>query len=280
MKRNKHYIFLIIISSLFIFSGCKSTRKLISGKNIELKAKDAYLVSMQQNAFQFQTLSARMNVDLDIPGKSLSSRVDMKMQKDSAFQLSVQPFLGIEVFRMEFSRDSVKIMDRMNKRYVTESYDGLKGETPVDFNYYNLQALFTNRLFLPGKQSISSDEFTQFFFTENDGLAEIRTKDETGLRYTFTADKEEKLVATLIADSSGDHSLQWDYNDFQITNSQPFPMYMKALIVSDGQQKGSLALHFSKVEPDVPVRMDFTIPSKYTRITYAQIIKALSNLNK
>jgi len=280
MKGNKHYIFLIIISSLFIFSGCKSTRKLISGKNIELKAKDAYLVSMQQNAFQFQTLSARMNVDLDIPGKSLSSRVDMKMQKDSAFQLSVQPFLGIEVFRMEFSRDSVKIMDRMNKRYVTESYDGLKGETPVDFNYYNLQALFTNRLFLPGKQNISSDEFTQFFFTENDGLAEIRTKDETGLRYTFTADKEEKLVATLIADSSGDHSLQWDYNDFQITNSQPFPMYMKALIVSDGQQKGSLALHFSKVEPDVPVRMDFTIPSKYTRITYAQIIKALSNLNK
>ena len=35
----------------------------------------------------------------------------MKMVKDSAFQLSVQPFLGIEIFRIELSRDTIKVVD-------------------------------------------------------------------------------------------------------------------------------------------------------------------------
>jgi uncharacterized protein YceK len=280
MKRNKQYILLLITATLILVSGCKTARKATSGREGIFKEKEVFMSSVQQKALQFQTLSARMNADLNIPGKSLSSRVDMKIVKDSVFQLSVQPFLGIEVFRMEFSIDSVKMMDRMNKRYVLESYESLKGETPVDFNYYNLQALFTNHLFLPGKQSISPEEFIQFFYVENEGLAELRTKDETGLHYTFTADNEEKLVSTLIANATGSQKLQWDYTDFQQANSQFFPMRMKAQVVSGNENKGSLTLNFNKIEPDVPVRMDFTIPSKYTRITYAQIIKALSNLSK
>lgn len=80
----------------------------------------------------------------------MSSRVDMKMVKDSAFQLSVQPFLGIEIFRIELSRDTIKVVDRMNKRYMIENYSNLQGQTPIEFNFYNLQALFTNHLFIPG----------------------------------------------------------------------------------------------------------------------------------
>ena len=59
----------------------------------------------------------------------------LKMVKDSAFQLSVQPFLGIEVFRAEISVDSVKVIDRMNKRYVADNYANLKGQTPIEFNF-------------------------------------------------------------------------------------------------------------------------------------------------
>lgn len=83
----------------------------------------------------------------------MSSRVDMKMVKDSAFQLSVQPFLGIEIFRIELSRDTIKVVDRMNKRYMIENYSNLQGQTPIEFNFYNLQALFTNHLFIPGSRA-------------------------------------------------------------------------------------------------------------------------------
>ena len=85
---------------------------------------------MQEQAFKYETLTARLNVDLNLPGNNMSSRVDLKMVKDSAFQLSVQPFLGIEVFRAEISVDSVKVIDRMKNFY--------KGGTFHDEKYRNV----------------------------------------------------------------------------------------------------------------------------------------------
>ena len=71
------------------------------------------------------------------------------MVKDSAFQLSVQPFLGIEIFRIELSRDTIKVVDRMNKRYMIENYSNLQGQTPIEFNFYNCR-LFSRIICYPG----------------------------------------------------------------------------------------------------------------------------------
>ena len=136
---------------------------------------------MQEQAFKYETLTARLNVDLNLPGNNMSSRVDLKMVKDSAFQLSVQPFLGIEVFRAEISVDSVKVIDRMNKRYVADNYANLKGQTPIEFNFYNLQALFTNRLFLPGQQGISPKLYNRFKLKQDGPAAEIQVKRRDGV---------------------------------------------------------------------------------------------------
>ena len=131
-------VFFIALS----FTGCKSTKKVGTVEAGGAKAHNEFFTLMQEQAFKYETLTARLNVDLNLPGNNMSSRVDLKMVKDSAFQLSVQPFLGIEVFRAEISVDSVKVIDRMNKRYVADNYANLKGQTPIEFNFYNLQALF------------------------------------------------------------------------------------------------------------------------------------------
>lgn len=48
------------------------------------------------------------------------------MKRDEVIQLSIAPFLGIEVARAEISPDGVLVMDRMNKRYVQVPFDELK----------------------------------------------------------------------------------------------------------------------------------------------------------
>ena len=166
-------VFFIALS----FTGCKSTKKVGTVEAGGAKAHNEYFALMQEQAFKYETLTARLNVDLNLPGNNMSSRVDLKMVKDSAFQLSVQPFLGIEVFRAEISVDSVKVIDRMNKRYVADNYANLKGQTPIEFNFYNLQALFTNRLFLPGQQGISPKLYNRFKLKQDGPAAEIQVKD-------------------------------------------------------------------------------------------------------
>lgn len=280
MRVGQGVLLLSCILSLLLLAGCKTTKKVGMVETGTAKAHEAFFESMEERSFQFKTLNARLTAELNIPGNNMSSRVDLKMVKDSAFQLSVQPFLGIEVFRAEFSVDSIKVVDRMNKRYVAERYSDLKGQTPIEFNFYNLQALFTNHLFIPGEQFVSPKQFKRFKLDQEGGKAEMKVKDALGLLYTFMADGEEKLLSTYISDPSDRYALHWDYSDFRLADDQPFPMRMNAEVLADGVAKGGIIFHFSRIQADVPVSLEFSVPSKYKRITFADILKSISNSKK
>ena len=98
-----------------------------------------------------------------------------------------------------------------------------------------------------------------------------------GLLYTFMADGEEKILSTCIAEPSDRYALQWDYADFRLADGQPFPMKMDVQVMKEGASQGGITLYFSRMQTDVPVKMDFSIPAKYKRITLSQIIKWLSS---
>jgi len=260
---------------LILLGGCKSSKKVATVDSEGAKAHREFFDSMLKQSFQFTTLSARMNVDLNIPGKEVSSRVDLKMVKDSALMLSVQPILGIEMFRLEMNKDSIKVIDRMGKRYVAENYANLTDESSLVFNFYNLQSLFVNRIFLPGEQSILPEAYNRFLLDQEGSRAEVKTKDKMGLLYTFLADGEEKLLSTHIATSSESHALKWNYSDFRLTEGQPFPMLMDVRFFSGGSFKGGVKMGFSKVQTNIPVKIESSIPDKYKRITLADILKSL-----
>ena len=270
------YLPALVLFFILALSGCKSSKKVGTVESTGVKGHKEFFEQMQESAFEYKTLSARLNAELDVPGNKMSSRVDLKMVKDSAFQLSVQPFLGIEIFRIELSVDSIKVIDRMGKRYIADNYANLKGQTPIEFNFYNLQALFTNQLFLPGQQHISPKQYNRFKLKQEGPSAEIRVKDAMGLLYTFMADGEEKILSTFVTEPSDKYALQWNYSDFRLTDGQPFPMQMNVYVMDDGSSKGGVILNYSRIQTNVPVKMDFSIPAKYKRVTLAQIIKSLT----
>lgn len=274
----KQFFFLGTALCFFVlfFSGCKSSKKVETVKVGGIQSQKAFFELMQEQALQFKTLSARMNVNLKTTEKELTSRVDLKMVKDSAFQLSVQPFLGIEIFRMELTPDSIKVLDRMNKQYVAENYEDLRGQTPIEFNFYNLQALFVDHLFLPGHAKISPKEYHRFKLKQEGSLAEIKVKDSMGLLYRFIADGEGKLLSADISDASNRYALQWAYADFRLVNDHPFPMVMNIEVFKDGHATGGGDLHFSRIQTNVPLNMEFSIPSKYKRITFAKVMKSIN----
>jgi hypothetical protein len=244
------------------------------------KAHAEFFDSMRKQAFQYETFFARTNVELEMTDKSFSSRVDIKIVRDSALQLSVQPLLGIELFRAEFTREGLIIIDRMNKRYVSESYDALKGKWPVAFNYYNLQALFSNHLFIPGEQEIARKQYNRFKLKQEGATAEIQIKDAMQLLYVFMADGEEKLLSAHVTDKSEQYALQWLYADFRMADGQPFPMLMDVQLLDNGSPAGQMKIYFSKIQTNTPVKIDTSIPDKYKRVTFAQIVKGLTDSKK
>jgi hypothetical protein len=260
---------------LLSLAACKTPRQLTSEEVVEIKKADEFFLSVQKQAFQYRTFSARIRAELNFPNKEFSSRVDIKMVKDSALQLSVQPFAGMELFRIEFNTDSLKIIDRLNKRYATESYAGLKGSMPIDFNFYNLQALFTNQIFVPGEREISPRQYRRFRLRQEGAATEASIQDALKLLYSFQADRQEKLLATRITDAAERYTLQWLYTDFSRAGEQDFPMKMDAKIWNEGKQEGGIKLLFSRIQQDIPLNMDFSIPEKYKRISFEEIIKGV-----
>ena len=281
MKRDYFLTFLLCGGLLLsMLTGCKSSKKVGTVESASVKAHNEFFPVGGGSILPVPYLDGPVERGSGYPGKQMSSRVDMKMVKDSAFQLSVQPFLGIEIFRIELSRDTIKVVDRMNKRYMIENYSNLQGQTPIEFNFYNLQALFTNHLFIPGEQGVSRKHYNRFKLNQEGPVAEIKTKDAMGLFYTFKADGEEKLLSTYVADPSDRYALQWLYEDFRLVDRQPFPMLMDVQVLKNGNPEGGVKIHYSRIQLDEPLKLDFSVPSKYKRITFAQVLKTITNLNQ
>lgn len=265
---------------LLILGGCKSSKKVGTVATGTAKVHQVFFQAMEEQALHYQTLTARLGVEINLPNFQVNStRVDLKMVKDSAFQLSVQPLLGIELFRIEVSRDSIKVLDRMNKRYLAENYESLRSQTPIAFNFYSLQALFTNHLFLPGEQMVNESLYSRFRLDQTGSTALIQVKDPIGLRYTFEADGEEKLLATEITDPKRQYRLRWGYADFRMVEKQIFPQLMTVEAFKEGNAEGNIQWGFTRMRLDEPVKLDFVIPAKYTRITFEQLVRTLKNLN-
>lgn len=267
----------LLLVTLLGFYGCKSAKVPGGKEKVNTKELKEFVASMQEQEPAFRTFSARLSVDLQTGDKTMGSRVELKLVKDSALQLSVQPFLGIEVFRMELTPDSVKVMDRMNKRYVAEGYTALKEEWPIDFNFYNLQALFVHQLFLPGEQEVEGVHYDQFRLDREGAITRLHARDRMDLRYCFEANSSEQLLSTLITEGNGRYSLLWKYLSLEAQPSVAwlFPLQMQVSFRDEGIRKGGMDIRFSRLQWDKPLNMDFSVPAKYKRITFADIIKMI-----
>lgn len=267
----------LLLVTLLGFYGCKSAKVPGGKEKVNTKELKEFVASMQEQEPAFRTFSARLSVDLQTGDKTMGARVELKLVKDSALQLSVQPFLGIEVFRMELTPDSVKVMDRMNKRYVAEGYTALKEEWPIDFNFYNLQALFVHQLFLPGEQEVEGVHYDQFRLDREGAITRLHARDRMDLRYCFEANSSEQLLSTLITEGNGRYSLLWKYLSLEAQPSVAwlFPLQMQVSFRDEGIRKGGMDIRFSRLQWDKPLNMDFSVPAKYKRITLADIIKMI-----
>lgn len=278
MRRiNRLVLGCLLLVTLLGFYGCKSAKVPGGKEKVNTKELKEFVASMQEHEPAFRTFSARLSVDLQTGDKTMGSRVELKLVKDSALQLSVQPFLGIEVFRMELTPDSVKVMDRMNKRYVAEGYTALKEEWPIDFNFYNLQALFVHQLFLPGEQEVEGVHYDQFRLEREGTITRLHARDRMDLRYCFEANSSEQLLSTRITEGNGRYSLLWKYLSLEAQPSVAwlFPLQMQVSFRDEGIRKGGMDIRFSRLQWDKPLNMDFSIPAKYKRITFADIIKMI-----
>ena len=273
----KYYIIIILLLGAMVYS-CKPKHKIVySTTPVEDKGNSDLFRDMISSSVDFKTFSSRLNLNVTSGTRTMSSRATIRIVKDEAIQISIQPLFGVEMFRFHLDPNRVVLLDRMNKRYVEENIDTLKETYPVGFDFYTLQSVLTNSPFVSGKKEADSTDYKLFKFAQssdlNYHLSSVDPESET--EYSFTVNGDDRITFTHIMHPENKQSLQWAYDEFAILAENIFPHKMVATITTK-TRKINTELSFSGVEIDGdPFNISMNIPNGYRKAPIAEILKII-----
>lgn len=178
------------------------------------------------------------SIDFNIKTGKKDITVDGKisMRRNQVIRIQLSPMGLVEVGRMEFTRDSVLIMDRIHKQYMKSSYDQVSFLRDNGIDFYALQALFWNQLFMPGEKDMT--KMVDKFEIKNNVISLLDGK----MKYQWTADSGIQRIlsalATYSSTKNGTSKLDWAYGDFKTFAGKPFPT-RHAIGITAGTSSGS-----------------------------------------
>lgn len=277
--RFKNIILLILLAIITwpIMHSCKTKRQILSTSPISAKVSEDLFSDIIDNQFDFRTFSSRVNLNLSSGKKSISSKANLKILKDEAIQLSVQPLFGVEMLRLYINQSEIVLLDRMNKRYVKESISDLNDLYPIGFDFSTLQSLLTNRVFLSGSNCVEYSDFEKFTTDQiSDQYYLIKSIDEkSGIAYSFAINGNDNVASTFLKEPKRDYELEWDYDEFVQGDNDVFPHKMNIILASP-KRKANVGLEFSGIVLNDSFELEMTIPNGYSRAYISDIIKILT----
>ncbi|HHT30538.1 MULTISPECIES: DUF4292 domain-containing protein [Petrimonas] len=278
MNYRKAIIFLLGLLVVVVgLHSCRAKKRIVAAAPVEEKVDVDLFADILENQFIFSTFSSKLNLVLSSGTRSLSSKANLKIVKDKAIQLSIQPLFGVEMIRLYADRDTIVLLDRMNKRYVKEAIGDVRRIYPVGFDFHTLQSLLTNRVFISGKMDLVDSDYEYFSTGQLSDMHYLlkSADDGSGIEYGFTIDGNDRVALAYLMEPEKNYSMSWKYDEFVKAPDRPFPHKMDIVLVS-ANRKMNVGLEFSGITLDEDFTLQISVPGSYTRATLADVIKMLT----
>lgn len=281
---------LMAVCGAFMLSSCRSHKNLVkepvssqkeqqTGPERHSSLADQVVPAMTATNAKADYVTAKMKFAISGMGKDLSVGGSIKMKRNNVIQLSLVAFGFIEAGKMEFTRDYVLVIDRINKRYIKVPYDKVDflAASHLDFNV--LQSLFWNELFVPGKATPSAVDFTA---EKTDGNTMVKLSHKDGaLAYTFVAGLADYLIRQVTVTSSSGSGraakVEWTYSDFTPYNGHSYPGQI-AVNVTGLKQPANVTMRFSRINNDSDWETRVKVNSGYQEIGLEDLLKMIGKL--
>ena len=139
MKRQT--LILLVVATLLAAAGCANKKKVTPTqtpqqqeeqlteaerqREIERqRIQDSIAQAEAAKRAMVQTLYIpRMTVTMVMQSKQVSTPATMRWKRGTGTLVSIQPFAGIEMFRMELDANALTIIDKINRRYTRMNYE-------------------------------------------------------------------------------------------------------------------------------------------------------------
>ena len=276
MKLRIERLLTIILLALFVVS-CSTTKNAKKADFIEGLSEKEYWENVLSNCggVEREALTAKMSLALDVSGKTTRVNGTMRIKKGEVIQLSIAPFLGIEVARAEISPFGVLVIDRMNKRYVRVSFTELQELTNAQLDFHTLQALFLNEIFLPGKKDLTSRDLLAFDIELVGRDVRLDVRKTKRFAYTFLMQGTEALLKeSLVGLKDANYALSWKYENFRSLGQKQFPNTM-TLSFMGLKKPMNATFSLSRVSANSNWESYTKVSDKYEQVKLEDLIKRL-----
>lgn len=226
----------IVCMMLVLFGGCKSRRaaeRKGAGKDMSVTE---LLEAVRKNEPRFEHAQAgKISVTLVYQERKMTFGGSISVLADSLAVLSVQPLFGIELFRAELRKDSVLLVDKMNRRYAVlplrlQGMDLRQRKT--------LQDMVSNRMFTVCDATSLEPRRMALQKTDTHYVLSFDDPEYGMLHYTYHIDAQTfRIKEAQLAVSGTTVGMHVRYDDMRPADGIVFPhVFDFAFTMPDGQQ--------------------------------------------
>lgn len=262
---------LVTLLSIAVLASCRSTRQIqtaISKKDTTAKVAidgsredsirfvQSLFSKIDSGRVQYASFSGKVNVDYKgMDGKNYNVNANIRMLKDSAIWISANAILGIEAMRVLITKDSVKLLDKLNKTYTARSVDYLQDITSLPLDLPTLQDLIIgNAVFVDSNiVAFSKSNTTISLLTTGQWFKNLLTLDASSNSLVHSKLDDVNIARNRTADLG--------YSDYE--TKKGFLFSTKRSIVVTEKSRLEINLDFKQYELNQDVSFPFSIPKNY-----------------
>jgi hypothetical protein len=268
-----------ILAWPLVLASCSSKKNaVIENKTVEVKTDQAqFLNKVKDNTQKTKFITSKVRFSVEVGNQDISLTGSLKMKRDDVIRMQLMAFGFVEAARLEFTKDYVLIMDRINKQYLKAPYMSIDFLRNRGLNFYSLQALFWNELFQPNRASVDRNDLKNYTTTES-GDDIVISLEDTKLDYSWLANKNTgliKMANIMYKDRlNGNSQLNWDYVNFTTleSNGSKFPDDMSITLTTQKKEvKLRIKLNTIKNETEWETRTE--VSNKYREVTVDEILQ-------
>lgn len=298
---NRIYIKLMTLGLPLILVSCGAKKNLVKdapvaqktvaksdkmADEVELK-KLSFVQKISDNSVYASNIVGDLRFNIKAGGKDITVPGSLHMRKNQVIRIQLFiPLLGSEVGRLEFTPDYVLVIDRIHKEYVKADYTQLDFLKDNGLNFYSLQSLFWNQLFLPGTDKVSETALRNFSVKLDDiGENNPVSWKNNNMSFVWNANKQSGLISeTDVAYRSLQHgmsTLNWKYSNFTNVGVKMFPAkqnFKFTTTATKQKQTAEVTLDMEEVATKDNWDVNTTISNKYKKIEAADILGKIMSL--
>lgn len=245
---NKFFSLLFVF--MFFFASC-SLKKASKSNTSTLPKNTKELIERVNTTDKIpERLSLRGKINLIQEDQEVSLNINIELKKDSIIWASLSAPLGIELFRIQISKESIYFINRVTKTYFIKPISHISNYLKTEISFGEISEMIT------ASPRIPKDLYS---FEEESNAYIIKSEKK---RYKIDRNKFCILEANILRNNKSNLSVV--FSEFKETSTYFFPHHYS--VKTQSAEKFSATIKYSRVVFNQKQKIVFKIPNHYVEI--------------